>query len=468
MRSPTLLIAACLTFALAPDARGASPATPTPTPAPTPTPPAPPSTPGPAAAPRTPPAPVAPAAARVLSLDEAVQTALAHQPQLVQARAAADASRARADQARAGLLPQVNGQAQYQRGTSNTGLNGLSATLDTRNDWSFSANVSQLVWDFGQTSGRWTAARRTAEADEESARENELTTVLNVRTAFFQARAAHDLAGVARATLDNQQAHLAQTEAFVKIGTRPPIDLATARTTVANAQVQVVQTDNNYATSRARLNQAMGVDAPVDYDVANESLPEMADEEASQDALLAEALRNRPDLAAALRRLEASDASLSAARGGYGPTLSVGASATDVGADAGELRDRWNVAAGATLTIPIFEGFRTRAQVDEAAANQRVASAQAETLRQQIRVDLENARLTVRAAKASVQAAIDATTNAREQLRLAEGRYRTGAGSALELSDAQLAATNAEAQQVNAEYQLASARAQLLAALGRP
>jgi outer membrane protein len=254
----------------------------------------------------------------------------------------------------------------------------------------------------------------------------------------------------------------------VKIGTRPPIDLATARTLVANAQVQLVQAENNYATARARLNQAMGTEGAVDYDVATDTLPAISGEDQSADVLLEEALRNRPDLAAALRQVEAADASLGAARGGYGPTLSVGASATDMGADAGQLRDRWNVAAGATLTIPIFQGGRTRAQVSEASANLRLAAAQRDTLRQQIRVDLENARLTVRAAQASVQAAIDATTNGREQLRLAEGRYRTGAGSALELSDAQLAATNAEAQQVNAEFQLASARAQLLAALGRP
>jgi outer membrane protein len=407
-------------------------------------------------------------APRVLSLDEAVRTALAHQPQLAQARASAEAARARADQARAGLLPQVNGQAQYQRGTTNTGLSGLAATLDTRNDWSFSANASQLVFDFGQTSGRWTAALRSADAQVESARESELTTILNARTAFFQARAARDLAEVARATLQNQQAHLAQIDAFVKIGTRPPIDLATARTLVANAQVQLVQAENNYATARARLNQAMGTEGAVDYDVATDTLPAISGEDQSADVLLEEALRNRPDLAAALRQVEAADASLGAARGGYGPTLSVGASATDMGADAGQLRDRWNVAAGATLTIPIFQGGRTRAQVSEASANLRLAAAQRDTLRQQIRVDLENARLTVRAAQASVQAAIDATTNGREQLRLAEGRYRTGAGSALELSDAQLAATNAEAQQVNAEFQLASARAQLLAALGRP
>ena len=56
---------------------------------------------------------------------------------------------------------------------------------------------------------------------------------------------------------------------------------------------------------------------------------------------------------------------------------------------------------------------------------------------------------------------------AREQLRLAEGRYRAGAGSIIELGDAQVTLSNAAAQRVQAEYNLAAARAALLRALGR-
>jgi outer membrane protein len=80
---------------------------------------------------------------------------------------------------------------------------------------------------------------------------------------------------------------------------------------------------------------------------------------------------------------------------------------------------------------------------------------------------VEQARLAVRASKAGLAAATDALANARERLRLAEGRYQTGVGSIIELGDAQLAATNAGGQRVRAEYDLATARAQLLEALGR-
>ena len=86
----------------------------------------------------------------------------------------------------------------------------------------------------------------------------------------------------------------------------------------------------------------------------------------------------------------------------------------------------------------------------------------------QVRFDVQQAVLTLRATKVAIDASREALTNAREQLRLAEGRYQSGVGSIIELGDAQIAATNAAAQVVQADFNLATARAQLLTALGRP
>ena len=80
---------------------------------------------------------------------------------------------------------------------------------------------------------------------------------------------------------------------------------------------------------------------------------------------------------------------------------------------------------------------------------------------------MEQAALGVRAAKASLRANLDALDNARERLRLAEGRYASGVGNVIELGDAQVAFTTAAVQKTQADFNLALARAQLLRALGR-
>jgi outer membrane protein len=413
----------------------------------------------------------------VLTLDEAVQIARSRSPQLRQAYGSSDAASAREGEAFSALLPQVSGTARYQHtrseaGTITTvgsvggagGLGGVGTTA--KGDfWGFSGTANQLVYDFGQTTGRYAAARSTAEGQAATATETLVSTVLNVRTSYFAARAAKDLVGVARATLANQEAHLVQIRAFVDVGTRPPIDLAQARTNVANAQVQLVQAENSYDTARARLRQVIGDETPIDWDVSDQRYPAVEGEDQTGAALLAEALRRRPDLIASERFVQSADETISATRGGYFPSIGLQAGATEQGSAFDSLH--WSVFGGATLTWPLFQGGLTRAQVNEARANLDIAAAQRDAVRQQIMLDVDTARLAVRAAKASLSAANDAAVNAREQLRLAEGRYKTGAGSSIELSDAQVAATNAEAQAVQAEYQLATARAQLFAAVGR-
>jgi len=82
-------------------------------------------------------------------------------------------------------------------------------------------------------------------------------------------------------------------------------------------------------------------------------------------------------------------------------------------------------------------------------------------------LDLEQARLAVRSA-GERGGHHEAVVNAREQLRLAEGRYQAGVGNMIELGDAQVAMTTAAAQEVQAHFGLATARAQLLLALGQP
>jgi outer membrane protein len=61
-----------------------------------------------------------------------------------------------------------------------------------------------------------------------------------------------------------------------------------------------------------------------------------------------------------------------------------------------------------------------------------------------------------------------AVDSARENLRLAQGRYDAGVGTILDLTDSQLALTNAEADQVRALTDHKLALAALDRAVGRP
>jgi outer membrane protein len=411
---------------------------------------------------------------RVLRLAEVERAAIERQPQVLVARAASHLAEAQAEQARAPLLPQVTATGSYVRRTGNfapgavPGVNAstrgwtLSESFDT---WNFGVNATQLIYDFGQGYQRY----RAAESNTEAARIAENTTRLQVlsavRRTYFNARAMKELVDVARQTLDDQNRHLVQVASFVQVGTQPPIALAQQRASVANAQVQLITAENNYETAKAQLNQAAGFIGGTEYDVANDDLASIDDEDQPLETLVAKALAARPEIATLTKQRSAQEETVTSAKGGYGPTLSAAAGATDQGTSLDSLVPNWN--AGLILSWPFFQGGLTKGQVHQAEAGLENIDSQRGLVELQVRLDVDSARLAVRAAKATIGAANDALVSAREQLRLAEQRYATGVGNIIELTDAQVAQTSAAAQVVQAHYGLASARAQLLAALGR-
>jgi outer membrane protein len=413
-------------------------------------------------------------ATRVMTLAEVEQVA-AQQPQMLVARANAEVAEAQSGQAHAPMLPQVTAQAGYTRETANSaypppvaarlGVGATSNLITTYDYWNFGITASQLIYDFGQTPGRAKAASLNAESQRVAERTTRLQVMLTVRQAYFNARAMKDLVDVAKETLDAQNKHLMQVQGYVQVGTQPPIALAQQKAAVANAIVQLIAAQNSYETAKAQLNQAAGITGGTDYDVSDDAIPTLADEDQPIETLYAKAIAARPELASLYKQREAQEETVTAAKGGYGPTLSANAGFTAVGYAVDNLAPNWSV--GALLNWPILQGGLTKATVRQAEAQLSSIDAQTALQELQVRLSVDSARLSVKAAKATIGAAEDAVNSAREQLRLAEQRYSTGVGNIIELGDAQVAYTAAAAQLVQARYGLASARAQLLAALGR-
>ena len=404
------------------------------------------------------------AAPRIVTLGEAVETARRNQPQIRQARAQTESAGARARAQFGALLPQLNGTANLGTTTHNFGFGASS--LDTAGStFSDSLSLSMLLFDFGTTPFKWKAAQAVADSQGLLEKATSLLVDFNVRFAYFDARADRALVKVAEDTLKNQQLHLRQTQGFVAAGTHPEIDLLQARTDTANALVALITAQNTYETSKVTLNAAMGVLGPTDYDVSDDAMPAVQGEDQQIDALMEEAVRTRPEIQSLEQLVRSNQLTVRSLEGGFWPSISAQAGFRQDGPNPG--RAWWNASAGLGLSWNLFSGGATRAQVAAAEADVASEVAQLDLLKQQLRSDVDAARLAVHAAKATIDATREALDNAKARLRLAEQRYAVGVGSAIELGDAQVALTQAAAQAVQADDKLSTARAQLLRALGR-
>jgi outer membrane protein TolC len=123
--------------------------------------------------------------------------------------------------------------------------------------------------------------------------------------------------------------------------------------------------------------------------------------------------------------------------------------------------------AGLQVSWPIFDGFRTRANVAAAKAQADVAATQARQARETAAIAAANARSALNAAEALYDASRQNVSQADEAYRLAALRFQRGLGTQLEVQDAQLQLLTARTNEARATHQLYLAAATLSRALGR-
>lgn len=123
--------------------------------------------------------------------------------------------------------------------------------------------------------------------------------------------------------------------------------------------------------------------------------------------------------------------------------------------------------ANLVLSLPIFTGFSRSLRLSQARADQDDADEEVRARRLQIRTDVQARHYALETSYQAIGVQSANRQAAQDQLRLAQDRYRLGAGTALEVSDAQTAVQRAEGDYVNAVYAYHKAMAALEAAVGR-
>jgi outer membrane protein len=123
--------------------------------------------------------------------------------------------------------------------------------------------------------------------------------------------------------------------------------------------------------------------------------------------------------------------------------------------------------ANLVLSLPIFTGFSRSLRLSQARAQQEDADEEVRARRLFVRSTVQARYLGLQTAYQAIAVQSSSRDAARDQLRLAQDRYRLGAGTALELSDAQTAVQRAEGDYVTSVYDYHKAIATLEAAVGR-
>ena len=378
----------------------------------------------------------------VASFDDPVLMALVDEaldanPTVASALAAYEAARAGARSAGAARLPSLDASAGYR--DQNPGATGWSSGVD--------ASWQADVW--GRLSDQARAGALTAEAAQADWYGARLSIAAAAARNWYALTAAKQQADLARADVDTRTRQLEIVDRRFRRGVARSSDVRTARSALASAQATLAARLRAEEAAARVLETTLGR-YPSASIARADALPELAalPDPGGPEALLA----RRPDIAAAEARLAAAGYSADAARKALYPGLTLRASLSDAAADLEDALDLDNLVREVigSISAPVFQGGRLRAERDRAAAQaEQLAATLVNTALTALR-EAENAidadqRLAERVAALEV-----AADEAAEALALVERQYGSGLATIFELIDAQTRVTSAQSQLISA------------------
>lgn len=419
-----------------------------------------------------------PALGETWTLEECRETARLQHPEAAISRSLTAAAAARRAIAFSGFLPRASAQGSFLvgRGTGGSSLGVVGTDRNVSGSgaffgpadfeiWTANLSLQQTVWDFGRTLNRYRLAQ--AEARRALAQQQLAEELVDVaaEAAFRTALAADELVAAMTESLRQAKAHLSLARGRAEVGMAAPYDVSRAEVEVAQAEVRVIQAENGRELALAQLAIACGLDALPEGVTLGEAPPRAIPELPSLEAALEEAMEALPEMRAARAAVEAAERAYDASLSELYPSFDLSGTASLRGREFDDLRPGWT--AVASLSVPLLNGGGDLARIREQRALLATAQAEFIQLRRALRLDLETALLAVQEASARLAAAEAMERSAAQGLSLAEGRYQTGLGSALELADAQSQLANARAERVQSALDLSISLARLERLLGR-
>jgi outer membrane protein len=400
------------------------------------------------------PASPASAAGEPLTRQQAEQLALKNNPRISVAALLALTQKQMVREAHSAELPALNGNVMAEDAEEGTRLSATGSLAASRLLYHVGAglDLNQLITDFGRTPNLVASYALQAKASEQNAQATREDIVLAVDFAFYSALEAQATLEVAKSTVNARQAVADQVVALTASNIKSTLDQSFAQANLSQAKLLYLDSQNHFDAAITGLNEVLGTTSDQRYHLVDDStLPSPV--AASADEAVALALQQRPDLIAQKLNHEADVRFSRAQHKQLLPTVSglgvVGV--TPVGSSTYFIKN-WYGAAAVNVSVPIFNGFKFRAQASEADLRAKMSDEQSRVLVDRIVRDVRTAWLTANTAQQRMAVTVEFLKEANTALALADTRYRLGLSSIVELSQAQLQQTQAQIAEANARF----------------
>jgi outer membrane protein TolC len=402
-----------------------------------------------------------------LSVEDALDRGLKYNLGLYFSERATEQSRAAHLRALSELLPVANGSVTELDQKIN--LKAFGFTFP-----GFPSSVGPFGLFELQAAGHWNpldlhfisgvrAASQNVKASQFSYRDARDTVVLAVGANYLLTIANESRVTSAEAELKAAQALYQLAVDQEAAGIAPNIDTLRARVQLQAQQSLLIQAQNDLEKQRIALARVIGLPVQQKFRLVNRVPYRPLPEEDAANAY-ERALQTRADYQAALASLRAAQLNVDSAWQQRLPSIGFSGDYGVLGFTPSSLAPNWMAAA--TLAIPIFQGGKVEADVQQTRSVLKQRQAQVDNLRGSIEQDIENALLDLKAAAQQVEVATIGLDYAQQALGQSQDRFAAGVTNNVEVIQAQQQLASANEQYIASLYGHNIAKVLLARAIG--
>ena len=386
-----------------------------------------------------------PAYSDTIDLEQAIAIAVKYNEQ-IQLSILEDAqAHERVREARAVGLPHVNMSVSYDRNWLLPSLvfNGNSVKLGSENNISARLNFQQSLFSGGRVSGIRQVAQLNRAAVKEIRNQIQQEVIFLVENTFYEMLVARELEAVAALALKNARTNLYQVKALRAAGRSSQYDFLRAGVQVSEAIADSIRTQNSVLLAEMGFKDIIGMDLNHSVEFVGDFKTETALSLDQLEPLIERALSERPELLQLGLRIQEQKANIMVEKAERMPDISLVASgqsqfqSDSFDVDEREWRKNWGT--GVVLQMSIFDGMRSSARIAQAKNGMHKIELEKRRLERLIRLEVEQNWLRWHEINARMKMQEESVIQAKKGLEVAESRYRTGAGTQLEVLNAQLA-----------------------------
>lgn len=399
-----------------------------------------------------------------ITLQEAINIALENNYQLKIAENNLDLAKHQELNEKGDFLPDLNGSLRGSRREGNQFVPGSDVFVNTVvKGISGSLTANLPIFAGFQNINSLKSSRLDTESEEENLQRVRETVIFQTVSNYLQVLLDKKLLEIDQENLASSEKTLEQVQAQVEVGSRPTVDLFNQESTVANNELQVVNSENALTNSRIQLIRGLQVDPLKEYEF---SIPDVEPEDVSLqkydlENLVQIALESRSDLRRDELTIESIEYQLKVTKASIYPTLGAfGQLNTDYSDQSdfsfGDQFFDQNIvkSIGLSLNVPIFNNFNRRTNVQSQLISYRNAKLNLEDAELQVIQEVNQAYSDYESFAKQLEASQKALTAAEKSYETQQERYQVGAGTLIELSDANAQFVQAQANRAQALYRV--------------